>query len=93
MKVLTANRLSDGITVWYCQSGWSEAFAGVQIAEDTNSESRLAALGAMAFANNEVVDVNLIDVKIVDGKACPIRLRERIRVGGPSIVYHGTSAV
>lgn len=91
MKVLTANRLSDGVTVWYAATDWSLAFADAQVARDADAESRLATIGTLAYANNEVVDVNLIDVTMVDGKARPARLRERIRAEGPTIDYHGTN--
>ena len=45
---------------------------------------RLEAIGKAAFANNEVVDVDLIDVELVDGAIRPLRLRERIRAAGPT---------
>ncbi|TIT17423.1 MAG: DUF2849 domain-containing protein, partial [Mesorhizobium sp.] len=45
----------------------------------------LEAIGATAYANNEVVDVNLIDVTVVDGLVEPVRLREKIRAAGPTI--------
>jgi hypothetical protein len=85
MKVLTANRLSDGIAVWYADGGWSEAVGHADLAHDKAAEDRLEAVGAAALANNEVVDVNLIDVEMVDGLVEPVRLREKIRAAGPTI--------
>ncbi|WP_292016317.1 DUF2849 domain-containing protein, partial [Mesorhizobium sp.] len=52
---------------------------------DKAAEDRLEAIGAAAYANNEVVDVNLIDVTVVDGLVEPVRLREKIRAAGPTI--------
>ena len=46
---------------------------------------RLEAIGAKAYADNEVVDVNLIDAEVVDGVVEPVRLREKIRAAGPTI--------
>ena len=63
MKVLTANRLTDGVAVWYADGGWSETVDNADIAHDKAAEDRLEAIGAAAYANNEVVDVNLIDVQ------------------------------
>ncbi|MBZ9761830.1 DUF2849 domain-containing protein [Mesorhizobium sp. CA14] len=85
MKVLTANRLSDGIAVWYAAGGWAETVGHADIAYDKTAEDRLEAIGAAAAANNEVVDVNIIDVAIVDGLVEPVRLREKIRAAGPTI--------
>ncbi|PBB35527.1 DUF2849 domain-containing protein [Mesorhizobium sp. WSM3868] len=85
MKVLTANRLSDGIAVWYADGGWAETVTHADIAHDKAAEDRLEAIGAAAAANNEVVDVNLIDVTVINGVVEPVRLREKIRAAGPSI--------
>ncbi|MDX8518306.1 DUF2849 domain-containing protein [Mesorhizobium dulcispinae] len=85
MKVLTANRLSDGIAVWYADGGWAETVGHADIAHDKAAEDRLEAVGAAAAANNEVVDVNLIDVTVVNGLVEPVRLREKIRAAGPTI--------
>ncbi len=85
MKVLTANRLSDGIAVWYADGGWAETVGHADTAHDKAAEDRLEAIGAAAAANNEVLDVNVIDVTIVDGLVEPVRLREKIRAAGPTI--------
>jgi hypothetical protein len=92
MKVLTANTLTDGISVWYSGTHWSLSVLDAEIAADATAESRLTMIGALAYANNEVVDVNLIDVVLKDGKPCPTRLRERIRADGPSIEYRSQTA-
>ncbi|UVK40480.1 DUF2849 domain-containing protein [Mesorhizobium sp. AR10] len=85
MKVLTANRLTDGIAVWYADGGWAETIGNAEIAHDKAAEDRLEAIGAKAYADNEVVDVNLIDVTLVDGVVEAVRLREKIRAAGPTI--------
>jgi hypothetical protein len=84
MKVLTANRLADGEAVWYANGGWAETVDNADVADDKAAEDRLEAIGAAAHANNEVVDVNLIDVTVVDGAVEPVRLREKIRAAGPT---------
>jgi hypothetical protein len=85
MKILTANRLTDGIAVWYADGGWAETVAQADLAHDKAAEDRLEAIGAKAYAGNEVVDVNLIDAEVVDGVVEPVRLREKIRAAGPTI--------
>jgi hypothetical protein len=85
MKILTANRLTDGEAVWYGASQkWSETIDGSEIVTDKAGEARLEALGQAAYAADEVVDVNLVDVDVVDGTITPLRLRERIRAAGPT---------
>jgi hypothetical protein len=84
MKVLTANRLADGEAVWYANGGWAETIDHADVADDKAAEDRLEAIGAAAYANNEVVDVNLIDVTVVSGVVEPVRLREKIRAAGPT---------
>jgi Protein of unknown function (DUF2849) len=93
MKVLTANRLSDGIAVWYSTGkGWDVNFATAELVSDAAGEARLAAIGAEAYARNEVIDVNVVDAEFADGKPAATKLRERIRAEGPTIDYHGKAA-
>lgn len=85
MKILTANRLTDGEAVWYATDrSWAETIERSEIAADKGAEARLEAIGKAAHDDNLVVDVNLIDVELVDGVPVPTRLRERIRAAGPS---------
>jgi hypothetical protein len=85
MKVLTANRLGDGEAVWFSKDRkWSESIADAEVAADKDTEAALETAGKAAFANNEVVDVDLIDVEFTDGAIRPLRLRERIRAAGPT---------
>ncbi|EXL09669.1 DUF2849 domain-containing protein [Aquamicrobium defluvii] len=84
MKILTANRLSDGEVVWFANGQWVESISQAEIAEDKAAEAALEAAGARGLADNLVVDVDLIDVEIVDGATHPLRLRERIRAAGPT---------
>jgi hypothetical protein len=85
MKILTANRLTDGEAVWFSTGqAWAETIDNAELARDKAGEERLEAIGNAAFLNNEVVDVDLIDVQLVDGAIRPIRLREQIRAKGPT---------
>jgi hypothetical protein len=85
VKILTANRLTDGEAVWYsADQNWSEMIAGAEIANDAAGEARLEAIGEAAYLANQVVDVNLIDVQLVAGAIRPTRLREQIRAAGPT---------
>ncbi|MDF1778249.1 MAG: DUF2849 domain-containing protein [Rhizobiaceae bacterium] len=86
MKVLTANRLSDGIAVWLGANGqWLENIDNALIARHEAAADALDEAGKSAFNANVVVDIALIDVEEQDGEIYPIRLRERIRATGPTI--------
>jgi hypothetical protein len=88
LQILTANRLTDGIAVWYDVDGrWNESIARAEIAGTKGDAERLEAIGKKAFADNLVLDVNLIDVEVDNGFIRPLRLRERIRAEGPTIDY------
>jgi len=87
-KVLTANRLSDGIAVWLDAAGrWTENLQDALVARHAEAVSSLEAIGKRDFAENKVVDVNVIDVEETEGKVWPTRLRERIRAQGPTMDY------
>jgi hypothetical protein len=87
-QVLTANRLTDGIAVWYDKAGnWNEWIGRSEVALTKEDAERLEAIGKKAYANNEVLDVNLVEVEEIEGQIRPLRLRERIRAEGPTIEY------
>ncbi|KQQ46697.1 MULTISPECIES: DUF2849 domain-containing protein [Rhizobium/Agrobacterium group] len=87
-KVLTANRLSDGIAVWLDASGqWSEDLQSALVARHAEAEASLEEIGKRDFSANKVVDVNIVDVSEENGQLWPIRLRERIRAAGPTMHY------
>ena len=85
-KVLTANRLADGIAVWLGANGqWLENIDNALIARHQEAADALSDAGKSAFNDNLVVDVDLIDFEEVEGDIYPVRLRERIRAAGPTI--------
>jgi hypothetical protein len=85
MKILTANRLTDGECLWWGDGAWNETIEGADIVADKAGEERLDTIGKAAFAANFVLDVAVIDVELVDGAIRPLRLRERIRAAGPTV--------
>jgi hypothetical protein len=85
MKILTANRLTDGECLWYARGGWAETIDEAEIAADKDAEARLEDIGKAAFAANFVLDVAMVDIELLDGVIRPTRLRERIRAAGPTV--------
>ena len=87
-KVLTANRLTDGIAVWLSASGeWQDTITDAFVARHDEAVAALEETGRTAVTDNKVVDVNVIDVEEVGDVLVPTRLRERIRLHGPTIDY------
>lgn len=87
-KVLTANRLRDGVAVWLDANGqWVTALQDAFIARHGEAITALEEIGKRSLAANEVVDVNVIEVEETDGVIWPLRLRERIRAQGPTMEY------
>lgn len=92
VKVLTANRLIDGQAVWLGADGsWQETIDGALVARHVEPVNALEEAGKVAATANLVVDVNVIDVEERDEGLYPIRLRERIRLSGPTIITLGQS--
>jgi hypothetical protein len=86
LKVLTANRLDDGIAVWLGADGiWHEAIDEAFVARHEEAVAGLADAEKVAQFDNQVVDVNIIDVEERDGHLHALRLRERIRAAGPTV--------
>ncbi|KWV41621.1 nitrite reductase [Rhizobium altiplani] len=87
-KVLTANRLTDGIAVWLNANGqWVTSLQEALVARHTEAVDTLEAIGKKSYADNQVVDVAVVEVQESNGVLWPLRLRERIRAQGPTMEY------
>lgn len=80
-KILTANRLADGLVVYLGDSGWTEDIGRARRAEAEDAAEALLAEGEQAVARNEVADAWLIDYEADRA----VRRRERIRALGPTV--------
>ncbi len=84
-KILTANNLLHGGTVYYTASGtWSSYVADALIATSPEAIETLEKAGTQAFGSNAVIDVAIVDVK-ENGEVHPAKLREFIRATGPTV--------
>ena len=87
ISVLTANRLDDGIVVFLDFEGaWNESLAEAVVARDPGEARALEDRGAYDAAHNLVVEPYLVEVREDAGRLIPVRVRERVRVSGPSIL-------
>jgi hypothetical protein len=86
-SVLTANRLGDGAAVFLDFEGaWNESIAEALVARSPEEVRALEDRGAHDAARNLVVEPYLIDVQEAAGSIEPIRYRERVRAGGPTVL-------
>lgn len=84
-QVLTANRLLDGIVVFFTHAGgWSERIDDSQVCADEASRAEVVAAGELAVAARFVVAPYLIEVAVAGNQIRALRLRERIRAAGPT---------
>lgn len=87
LSVLTANRLGDGTIVYLDFEGaWNENIAEAAVANSPDEVRALEDRGTYDSAHNLVVEPYLIEVRAVAGRIEPIRYRERVRAGGPTIL-------
>jgi hypothetical protein len=78
--ILTANALLDGEVVYYTRKGWSRDRAQAFVATDEAGGEALEASLEGAIEVGAVVEPYLIE-------AGQEHVRERIRLGGPTILY------
>ena len=84
-QVLTANRLQVGeVVYWNSAHGWVDRFAEAEVLPDDKAEDVLKD-AAEWVTKREVVAPYLFEVRVKDGVAVPVKIRERIRAAGPTI--------
>ena len=87
-QVVTANRLVDGVVVYLDADGsWTDQIGRSQVATGKDDGHALMAIADKAERDRVVVAPYLIDVAAENGTVRPLRYREVIRAGGPSIAY------
>jgi Protein of unknown function (DUF2849) len=80
--VITANRLSDGVPIYFAgDTAWSAKIGDA--VTDTDCEGLLAR-SAAGTAPIDTIGRLAIDVTVVDGDIRPNSLKERIRASGPT---------
>lgn len=84
-QIVTANRLTDGLVVYFDGSGWSERLDSGRVAGDEEEAARLLDNAEAEAAGDAVVGPYLVEIAGRKGVRQPTRLRERIRALGPSI--------
>ena len=87
-KVVTGNRLGDGLVVFLTDDGgWSTDIAASRILATPDEVKEAEAYGKAQHDAQIVVEPYVIDVDVAEGVPTPMRLRERIRAEGPTVDY------
>jgi hypothetical protein len=84
MRLVTANRLRDGVPVYRTADGWSPAIDDARLVPEAEAEGLLAASQA-GPPPLPVVAPYVVEAVLEAGKVRPLTLRERIRAFGPTI--------
>lgn len=80
-KIVTANNLLEGNSVFLSERGWTADHRVSRVADGSEEASALEALGRIDEDENRVVGVYLVDVALdADGRPEPIHYREQMRV-------------
>ncbi|MBN9509258.1 MAG: DUF2849 domain-containing protein [Alphaproteobacteria bacterium] len=84
--VVSANRLRDGRVVWLAaDGGWVEHLHGAVVYLGEEVDAGLAA-GEADEQRQLVVGAYAVEVVETPGGMVPLRMRERVRVDGPSVL-------
>lgn len=84
--VVTANRLTDGRVVWLAaDGGWTGVLREAAVFQGEQVGAGLAA-GEAAERQQLVVAPYAVEVTATDRGPRPLRMRERLRAAGPSVL-------
>ena len=84
--ILLANHFLDGEVVFFSGLAWSRDPRRALVAEDEATRDLLEREAKAAFARNEVVDAEIVDVtRDAAGQPVPNHFRERFKIRGPSV--------
>ena len=84
MQVITANSLADGRAVFRTATGWSLRIDDAEVLETKEAVAAALSRALGEAAANLVVEPYAIAVTADAGRLVPSRLREKIRVTGPT---------
>ena len=85
-QMIIANRLRDGVVVFLAPGeGWDPSIAAGTVIDTEADAATLLAVAKRHEGECRVIDPQLIDVEIKDGKPRPIAIREVVRAFGPSV--------
>jgi len=85
-QMIIANRLRDGAIVFLAPGElWEPAIAAGSVIDSDAEAARLLAVAKRHESECQVIDPQLIEVEVRDGKLRPIAIREVVRAFGPTV--------
>ena len=86
--MITGNRLRDGAVVWRDSGGnWSRDIADAAAYLTDGQLAKELDAGRLEEAGGRIIGVYEVEVELRGSHVAPARLRERIRAGGPTILF------
>lgn len=86
IRIVTANRLRDGLVVYLTADGdWSGRIGDAAGAMNEAGAEELMTSAKRSAAECRVVDPYLVEVEITPDGRQPVRHRESMRVSGPTV--------
>lgn len=84
-QILTANRLVDGVVVYWQGEAWDEALAAARIFDTPEAAKAALAAADASVRDRVVINPYLFEVRFDEGVAVPVKERERVRAAGPTV--------
>jgi hypothetical protein len=85
-KLVTAHRLRDGVVLFYTGSDWSDFIGDAKVTDDADSAKALLAEAAATEKTDCLATGSyLIDVDVSGDVPRPTKLKEHVRVTGPTV--------
>jgi hypothetical protein len=92
-KIISANRLKDGLVVYLSPAGtWTEALDQAECLIDDHMAAARLAHAREDITRNLIVDPFLVEVVADRKEPRPVSLRDKVRALGPTIDYAPTAA-
>jgi len=91
-RVMTANDLIEGESLFLGPAGWTHRLAEARVALTPEEAAELAAEAEAHEAANHVVGVYAVEVALEGGRPMPVTRRERIRAAGEPTIPYGPAA-
>ncbi len=84
-RIVTANRLSDGLVVYLNGAGWSGRIEDARVASDDAAADGLLVRAGGPGQTIQVIDPYLIEITREGAVPRPVSNRESIRAQGPTV--------
>ncbi len=84
-RIVTANRLSDGLVVYLNGAGWSGRIEDARVASDDAAADGLLVRAGGPGQAIQVIDPYLIEITREGAVPRPVSNRESIRAQGPTV--------